>query len=142
MLWSGVAFAQTGPPIVIAPGPSLNVHGTGCAPGADVRVTLTASHATGRTLDTFPADASGSFSRSVVIPDAGEPQAAVIAECIDASNNNIEPFFVNITYKTGTLPATGSRLVSREVLMAAVLLGVGATLLWRGNARSATAQHN
>jgi hypothetical protein len=96
LLVVGVADAAPGPPIVLSPGDTIRVHGTGCGPGAEVRVVLAASHATGTVLDTFPADERGSFSRSIAVPFAGEPDASLVADCADPANNTLAAFEANV----------------------------------------------
>jgi hypothetical protein len=65
----------------IAPGASLTVSGGGCAPGATVTVTVAASHASGETVGTGTANASGTFSITVKVPYRGQPDGDVTASC-------------------------------------------------------------
>jgi hypothetical protein len=75
------AYGPATPVKRIAPGASLTVSGGGCTPGATVTVNAGASHASGDTIGTGNADASGKFSITVKVPYMGQPDADVLASC-------------------------------------------------------------
>jgi hypothetical protein len=86
--------------LTIEPDTAIRVTGQGCGPHAKVGVVLGASHASGHTLATFPADRRGRFSRVVAVPFAGERTAEIMALCDNAAgNNSITAFDAVITYR-------------------------------------------
>jgi LPXTG-motif cell wall-anchored protein len=123
-----VAYEDPVPAVVIAPGTFVRIHGRGCAPGADVTVNIGSLHGSGDTLDTFPADSAGRFTRVLPIPFHGEATATVTANCIGAAGSTVTAFDLGITYiGAGELPATGdaTALALTAIGGSLILVGTG-----------------
>jgi hypothetical protein len=143
-LWSASADAQEAQPpyphVVIKVGTIVRMHGGGCIPGADVRITIGASHASGEVLATFPSDSRGRFNYLLPVPFHGEPNATLIAECDEGTPTGItttRAYILEITYIYPIeIPATGSGHTATLAVLGTGLVAFGAGLLVIGRRAS------
>ena len=121
--------------ITITAGETVPVTGRGCASGATVEITLGAAHASGLVLASFPADRTGRFSRSVVIPSTDQPTASLVVTCTVPGGNTDIVYVADLSYRASSLALTGLKSSAPLVLAAFGLVALGLGMLMSGTAK-------